>query len=81
MVYGNSDNQRSWWDNSKSGVSYRPQDDSETFAERFAGQPAGDPEDPAVKFQGGPFCSLDFGEKPVDVGERPQDRAATERKP
>jgi uronate dehydrogenase len=78
VVYGNSDNRRSWWDNSKSGVDYRPQDDSETFADRFAGYPAPDPEDPAAKFQGGPFIPLDFGERPVDVGERPKDRAASE---
>jgi uronate dehydrogenase len=80
VVYGNSGNRRTWWDNSKSGVNYQPQDDSEVFSERFAGQQPGDPSDPSVKFQGGPFCSLDFGEKPVDVGERPQDRAATENK-
>lgn len=78
VVYGNSNNRRSWWDNSKSGVDYQPKDDAEVFASRFAGQPAPHPEDPAAKFQGGPFIPLDFGERPVDVGERPQDRAASE---
>lgn len=81
VVYGNSNNRRSWWDNSKSGVDYRPQDDSESFADRFAGQPSPDPEDPAAKFQGGPFIPLGFGEQPVDVGERPKDRAASESGP
>lgn len=76
VVYGNSNNRRSWWDNSKSGVDYRPQDDSESFADRFADHPALSPEDPVARFQGGPFIPLDFGEKPVDVGERPKDRAA-----
>jgi|SRR5687767_5485913 len=77
IVYGSSNNHRGWWDNSKSGVDYRPEDDSEVFAKRFDGLPAPDPEDPAAKYQGGPFIPLDFGERPVDVGERPQDRAAT----
>lgn len=78
VVYGNSNNRRSWWDNSKSGVAYRPMDDAEVFADRFAGYPASGPEDPAAKFQGGPFIPLDFGESPVDVGEPLEERAATE---
>jgi len=75
IVYGSSNNRRGYWDNSKSGVDYRPQDDAETFAERFKGHPAPAPDDPASMYQGGPFIPLDFGERPVDVGERPQDRA------
>lgn len=81
VVYGNSGNRRSWWDNSKSGVDYRPQDDSEVFADRFTEHPAPDPNDLGARYQGGPFIPLDFGERPVDVGERPTDRAATDSKP
>lgn len=77
VVYGSSNNTRGYWDNSKSGVDYRPQDNAETFAGQFDGQPAADPQDPAAMYQGGPFIPLDFGERPVDVGERPKDRAAT----
>jgi len=77
VVYGSSNNRRGWWDNSKSGVDYRPEDDSEAFAQQFAGQPAPGPDDPAAKYQGGPFIPLDFGERPIDVGERPKDRAAS----
>lgn len=77
VVYGSSNNHRGYWDNSRSGVDYRPQDDSEVFANLFEGHPAPDPQDPAARYQGGPFIPLDFGERPVDVGERPKDRAAT----
>lgn len=72
VVYGNSDNTRGWWDNSKSGVDYRPVDNSETFAQRFEGTPAPDPQSIEARHQGGAFVSLDFGERPVDVGERPK---------
>ena len=74
VVYGSSNNSRGWWDNSKSGVDYRPEDDAEVFAGRFAADPPSNPDDPAAKYQGGPFIPLDFGERPVDVGERPKDR-------
>jgi uronate dehydrogenase len=72
VVYGCSANRRSWWDNRLSGVDYRPQDDSERFAAKFADTPRPDPGDPANRYQGGPFVTLDFGEQPVDVGERPR---------
>ncbi len=77
VVYGSSNNTRGFWDNSKSGVDYRPQDNAETFARQFDGHPAADPKDPAAMYQGGPFIPLDFGERPVDVGERPKDRAVS----
>lgn len=65
VVYGASNNRRSWWDNSKSGIDYRPQDDAENFVSKVI--PRGDtrdPNDPAVKFQGGIYCNLGLGEKP-----------------
>ncbi len=74
VVYGSSNNTRGYWDNSKSGVDYRPEDDAEVFAGRFAADPPSNPDDPAARYQGGPFIPLDFGESPVDVGERPKDR-------
>lgn len=65
VVYGASNNRRSWWDNSKSGVDFRPQDDAERFAPKLV--PHGDtrdPDDPAVKYQGGIYAKLGLGEKP-----------------
>lgn len=65
VVYGASNNKRGWWDNSKSGVAFLPQDDAEKFAARIVphGDPR-DPNDPAVKYQGGIYVKLGLGEKP-----------------
>ncbi|HEU4646573.1 MAG TPA: NAD(P)-dependent oxidoreductase, partial [Burkholderiales bacterium] len=56
IVYGISANKRAWYDNSNAGrLGYRPQDDSEVFAEEvLAREKPGDPV--AEKFQGGVFC-------------------------
>ncbi|HUK06417.1 MAG TPA: NAD(P)-dependent oxidoreductase [Stellaceae bacterium] len=65
IVYGVSNNRRSRWDNSKSGIDYRPQDDAERFAAKII--PDGDkrdPADPTVVYHGGPYISLGLGEKP-----------------
>lgn len=66
IVYGVSDNRRRWWDNAKAAaVDYRPLDDAEAFAVRVL--PEGnhrDPADPGVRFHGGPFVALDFGQRP-----------------
>ncbi len=60
VAYGVSNNQRSRWSNA--GVDflgYRPQDDSEVFAERILAK--GIVEDPiAARFHGGFFCPLEF---------------------
>ncbi|TVR06972.1 MAG: NAD(P)-dependent oxidoreductase [Salinarimonadaceae bacterium] len=69
VIYANSKNTRSWWDNSKSKIDYRPQDDSERFAHLFAADDA--PTDGAVQYQGGHFIPLEFGEIPADLGDRP----------
>lgn len=57
VVYGVSANERSWWDNSKVDfLGYRPQDSAEVFAEKIAAErTAANPDDPAVRFQGGHF--------------------------
>ncbi|HEX4236014.1 MAG TPA: NAD(P)-dependent oxidoreductase [Caldimonas sp.] len=57
VVYGVSDNVRTWWDNTSARhLGYRPHDSSEPFrAAVEAGQPAADPSDPAARFQGGGF--------------------------
>ena len=60
VAYGVSNNRRSRWSNA--GVDflgYRPQDDSEIFAERILAK--GMVEDPiAARFHGGFFCPLEF---------------------
>ena len=62
IIYGVSNNDRSWWSNAAApNVDYRPQDNAETFAAALI--PDGDkrnPEAPEVKYQGGPFASDGF---------------------
>jgi uronate dehydrogenase len=57
VVYGVSDNPRTWWDNTPARhLGFRPQDSSAPFCAAVeARQPAADPRDPAVRFQGGGF--------------------------
>ena len=61
-IYGVSDNDRTWWDNSKAGyVGYRPKDNAETFAEAvMAAAPPVDPQDPAFRYQGGVRSAQDY---------------------
>jgi uronate dehydrogenase len=60
IVYGISGNKRRWYDNSNAErLGYRPQDDSETFAEEIlaAEKPVTDPI--AEAHQGGIFCTAE----------------------
>ena len=60
IVYGTSGNTRSWYDNSNAvRLGYRPQDDSEIYADEIlaAEKPATDPV--AEAHQGGVFCSAE----------------------
>ena len=59
IVYGVSNNQRSWYDNSNAyRLGYRPQDDSEPYAAEILAAEAGQPKDPiAERYQGGTFCA------------------------
>jgi uronate dehydrogenase len=66
ITYGISNNRRSWWDNRKSAVDYHPADDAEQYADRL--MPEGDkrdPNEPGVKFHGGPFVALGLGQRPA----------------
>jgi uronate dehydrogenase len=62
IVYGVSNNRRSWYDNSNAErLGYRPQDDSEPFAEAVLAAEAGQPADPiAERYQGGTFCAAEY---------------------
>jgi len=57
IIYGVSDNQTSWWDNTPAKhIGYRPQDSSDGFRPAVeARQPAIDRHDPAALYQGGAF--------------------------
>lgn len=59
IVYGQSANDRAWWDNSKAAhVGYRPKDNAEDYAAKLlANAVIGDPEDPTVKYMGGIFTT------------------------
>ncbi len=59
ILYGVSNNDRSWWSNARAPhVDYRPRDNAERFAPKLlADGDKRDPEAPEVKYQGGPFAS------------------------
>ncbi|KMQ81095.1 UDP-glucose 4-epimerase [Candidatus Burkholderia pumila] len=61
IVYGASDNPVKWWDNSKAGfLGFNPKDSSAQFDGLFPARvPTDERDDPAQRFQGGPFV---FGE-------------------
>src|SRR6516225_1726096 len=62
IVYGVSNNRRSWYDNSNAErLGYRPQDDSEPYAEAVLAAEAGRAIDPiADRYQGGAFCAAEY---------------------
>ena len=62
IVYGVSNNRRSWYDNSNAArLGYRPQDDSEPYAAAVLAAEAGAPADPiAEHYQGGTFCADEY---------------------
>ena len=57
IIYGMSDNQTTWWDNTPAKhIGYRPQDSSDQFRTAVeARQPNIDRNDPAALYQGGAF--------------------------
>lgn len=57
IIYGVSDNQTIWWDNSNAKhIGYRPKDSSDQFRSAVeAKQPVIDTKDPAAIYQGGAF--------------------------
>ncbi|WP_341486363.1 NAD(P)-dependent oxidoreductase [Pararhizobium sp. A13] len=59
IAYGMSNNSEAFWDNRTAAVlGYKPQDSADDFREQvFAKTTQGDPNDPAVRFQGGSFCA------------------------
>ena len=66
VVYGASDNSAGWWDNGKAAyLGWAPEDSADEWREALeAAQPPGDPDDPAVRYQGGGFVSSPILTKP-----------------
>ncbi len=67
IVYGMSDNQRAWWDNSNARrLGYAPRDRSEDFAAKVLSEHSADTGDPlADARQGGTFVSTESGGDPT----------------
>jgi uronate dehydrogenase len=62
VIYGASDNSRGWWDNSKTPeIAFTPEDSADAFAAKLMpdGKDPRDPNDPAVKLQGGAFVTFE----------------------
>jgi len=82
IVYGVSGNKRSWYDNSNAErLGYRPQDDSETWAEEVLKNesPGADPR--AERFQGGTFVVAEDGRDPTRAPVKPARPKARARTP
>jgi len=79
IVYGVSDNKRSWYDNSNAHrLGYQPQDDAERYAEEvLAKEKPGDPR--AETYQGGNFVFAEIGGDPSRAA--PQLKSRKPKKP
>ena len=62
IVYGVSNNKRSWYNNSNAyRLGYKPEDDSEPYAAEVLAAEAGKPKDPVAEtYQGGTFCAEEY---------------------
>ena len=59
VSYATSDNRQSFWDNRGASIlGFRPEDSADDHAEKVLAKTSqGDPNDPAVRYQGGIFCA------------------------
>ncbi|MDQ5847551.1 MAG: NAD(P)-dependent oxidoreductase [Pseudomonadota bacterium] len=77
IVYGISGNKRAWYDNSNAvRLGYRPQDDSESFAEEILKKEKPSADAIAEAHQGGIFCTAEDVPNPA----APKKRAAPKKK-
>ena len=67
ISFATSANSQSFWDNRLASVlGYAPQDNADTYRDAvFARTEQGDPDDPAIRFQGGSFCAAGHFEDPA----------------
>lgn len=68
IVYGNSNNSATFWDNTQAAyLGYRPKDSADAYrAEVYANTPTPDPTHPAIRFQGGQFAADGHFEDPKE---------------
>lgn len=81
ILYGVSGNRRSWYDNANAErLGYKPQDDSEAWADEIlkGEKPGADPR--TEKFQGGPFVLAEDGGDPTRTKVLAQGPAKKKRK-
>ena len=72
IVYGISKNKRAWYDNSNAfRLGYRPQDDSEIFAQEVLQKEKPSTDDIAETHQGGIFCSAEEVPNPAAPKKKP----------
>ena len=65
LVYGVSNNRRSWYDNANAHrLGYRPQDDSEPYAAELLARHVDDADPRVEVYQGGPFVRLESDGNP-----------------
>jgi uronate dehydrogenase len=71
VVYGASDNERSWWDNAVAyRLGYRPHHRAEDHVGQALAAQAKLPADPVGDiFQGGAFCAMEFAGDPETRGD------------
>jgi len=64
IVYGVSNNQRSWYDNSNAyRLGYKPEDNSEPYAEAVLAAEPSNPEPIAERYQGGTLPAAEYTAK------------------
>jgi uronate dehydrogenase len=72
IVYGISRNKRAWYDNSNAfRLGYRPQDDSEIFAQEVLQKEKPSTDDIAETHQGGIFCTAEEVPNPAAPKKKP----------
>jgi uronate dehydrogenase len=77
IVYGVSDNRRSWYDNSNAQrLGYRPQDDAERYAEEVLAKEKPAKDELSEIYQGGNFVSAEIGGDPSRVTPKVKAKAA-----
>ncbi|HKA45157.1 MAG TPA: NAD(P)-dependent oxidoreductase [Burkholderiales bacterium] len=80
IVYGISGNQRAWYDNANAGrLGYRPQDDSEGWAEEILRREAPGADPRTERYQGGTFVLAEDGGDPSRGRVTPQGRQVRAR--
>jgi len=80
VVYGISDNQRTWFDNTNAyRLGYRPQDRSEDYAEEILRRSPPLTHDPADVFQGGGHCMAEGGTRSSLSGESSKTKSVSPR--